>query len=66
MVDREAVIRWCWASCQAMVSGPASNPTVASFSRSSTISSTVAASSEVGLVLGRLDRGSNAASPSAS
>jgi hypothetical protein len=65
MVEADTVVPWWWARCQAMVSGPASRPAVVSFSRSWTISATLAGGVAVGLVLGRRERGSNAASPSA-
>ena len=51
--------------CQAMVWGPASSPLLARVSRSSTIRSIVLCGSRVGLVCGRRERGSNAASPPA-
>ena len=51
--------------CQAMVWAPASNPCPASWWRSLMINATVAAGIAVGWLCGRLDRGSNAASPSA-
>jgi hypothetical protein len=66
MVDAEMVVLWWWARCQAMVSGPASRPAVVSLSRSSVISVMVAGGIAVGLVLGRRERGSNAAWPSVS
>ena len=47
-----------------MVSGPARRPAVVSFSRSSKISVTVASAVEAGLVFGRREWSSNAASPS--
>ena len=62
----DTVMSWCWARCQQMVSGPASRPWPASPVRRLMISSTVAGLIAVGEVFGRLDRGSNAASPSAS
>ena len=52
-----------------MVSGPASRPAVLSLFRScrmrSTVAVGIAVGIAVGLVCGRLERGSNAASPSA-
>ena len=57
---------WWWCSrCQAMVCGPASRPCPARSLRSPTISSAVSGAIAFGEVLGRRDRGSNAASPSA-
>jgi len=65
MVATETWVLWWWARCEAMVSGPASRPAVVSVPRSSVISVTVAGGIAVGLVLGRRERGWNAASPSA-
>jgi hypothetical protein len=65
MVATETRMPWWWARCQAMVSGPASRPAAMSLWRRSVISATVAAGIAVGLVLGRHERGWNAASPSA-
>jgi len=48
-----------------MVWAPASNPCPASWWRSLMISAAVAAGTVVGWLCGRLERGSNAASPSA-
>ena len=56
---------WCCSRCQAMVCGPASRPCPASSLRSRVISSTVPGAVTPGEFFGRLDRGSNAASPSA-
>jgi hypothetical protein len=63
-VARETVISWWWAKCHTMVSGPASRPVVVSFSRSSTMRFSTSTAVELGLDLGRLERGSKAASPS--
>jgi hypothetical protein len=63
MVDAEMVVLWWWARCQAMVSGPASRAAVVRVPRSSVISVMVAAGMAAGLVWGRRERGSNAASP---
>jgi hypothetical protein len=57
---------WSCFRCQAMVRGPASGPSPASSSRSRVISSTVPGAVTLGEFFGRRDRGSNAASPSAS
>jgi hypothetical protein len=65
MVATETRVPWWWARCQAMVSGPASRPALVSLSRSSVITLTVAGGIAVGLVVGRRERGWNAASPSA-
>nr|WP_238332428.1 hypothetical protein [Kribbella jejuensis] len=65
MVLTETVTWWRCRRCQAIVSGPASRPDSASCLRIVMIRSTVDCGIAVGLVLGRRERGSNAASPSA-
>ena len=66
MVARETVTPWWWVRCQAMVSGPASRPVAVSFSRQLDDQvDDLGRVSSVGTVLGRRERGSKAASPSA-
>src|SRR6202022_267957 len=55
---------WCWARCQAMVSGPASRPWLVRSRRSWQIRSAVAWGMAAGERLGRREGGSKAASPS--
>jgi hypothetical protein len=64
-VAAETRIRWWCSRCQQMVCGPASRPCPARSLRSPAISSTVPGLIADGEALGRRDRGSNAASPSA-
>ena len=64
MVARFNVIWWLWVRCQPMVSAPASSPAALRRCRNAMTSSTVSRRVAVGLVFGRRDRGSNAASPS--
>lgn len=71
---RPAALRWRWMlgadttrawwclRCQAMVWGPWSSPLLARSQRKPMIRSTVACGNRVGLVCGRRERGSNAAS----
>ena len=61
----ETVILWWCSRCHAIVCGPASRPWPASSLRSRTISSVTSGPIADGEVFGRLDRGSNAVSPSA-
>jgi hypothetical protein len=63
MVAVDTVMWWWCSRCQAMVSGPASSPCSASCLRRRMIRSTVSGLIAFGDVFGRLDRGSNAASP---
>jgi len=57
--------RWWWCCrCQAMVWGPASRPLPVSSVRRAMMRSMVGWGSRVGLVWGRRERGSKAASPS--
>ena len=64
MVARETVRPWWCSRCQPMVSGPASRPVVVSFCRISVIRSTVSVGVAFGVLFGRRERASNAASPS--
>jgi hypothetical protein len=66
MVAHDSSVWWRWCRCQPMVSAPASSPASASCLRSRSTSSTVAAGVADGALFGRRDRGSSAASPSAS
>ena len=64
MVEGDTVMWWRWRRCQQMVWGPASRPWDSSSERRFTARSTVSAGTAAGVVRGRLDRGSKAASPS--
>ena len=64
-VAAETVTWWWWRRCHTIVCGPASRPCPASSFRSRMIRSAVSSGMAAGEVFGRLDRGSNAASPSA-
>ena len=61
-LDTVVPARW---RCQRMVSGPASCPEATSRSRSRSTAATTSGAMARGEDLGRLDRGSNAACPSA-
>src|SRR5271156_526582 len=66
LMEATDTLSWWWCSrCQAMVCGPLSRPLLASVSRSPMIRSMVVCGRRAGLVCGRRERGSNAASPSA-
>jgi hypothetical protein len=63
MVARDRAVPWCWARCQPRVSAPASCPSSRSCLCRRRTSSTVSGGVAPGEVLGRRDRGSNAAWP---
>jgi len=65
MVAGDTRIRWWCSRCQPIVPGPASRPRPASSFRSPVIRLTVVTGTACGEFLGRRERGSNAASPSA-
>lgn len=65
MLEPDTTVWWCWSRCQEMISGPASRPASQGSSRSRKISFTVTGGNARGVVFGRRDRGSNAASPTA-